>query len=559
MISMPNDHQSNDFRDTFIKIFMEDLKLKVRQQHIYQVEMLSSKNPRRSAFVIIRSYSDFRAFFNKLVPTNFFYNGYFMIALISDTFLEIQDIFSDLWKLQIYNVIVIVEDGHERLSIFTFFPFRSSADCMNTTPVLINEFINGSFTRGLSNIFPNKMKNLQQCEVKVATSNDIPPHMVLRAMSDGTFNIFGRDFEIIDALSKSLNFKINFNYIGQYGCILEIRGIEGALKKVYENKSDLVIADCWLRINRMEMFDTSTTYFTDKIVMAFPPIPELTSFEKLFYPLSLTIWILLGLYLWVGISTIFIIKKKSKVVQNFVIGENVNYPYFNMLIGILGLQQNRLPGNNFARFLLMNFLILCLVMRTVYQGKLFQILQANMKHSEPQTLAEMQQLGYKFHAVEFYEELISSSLKMNIVSNGKYRFESTIRLLKENDKNGILEVYSDLLYQYNIKNLTNIQVCREHFLLIPIVIYAKKNFFLMQAINEKIEILRAAGLIEYWFLLSLSKEFENKMPNHPKVLTFDHLSGCFYIWIFGCSLSILALVFELMIEKLKTWIKRTEL
>lgn len=124
-------------------------------------------------------------------------------------------------------------------------------------------------------------------------------------------------------------------------------------------------------------------------------------------------------------------------------------------------------------------------------------------------------------------------------------------MLNSDPKNGILEVYSDLLYQYNIKNLTNFQVCREHFLLIPIVIYTKKNFYLLQAINEKIEILRAAGLIDYWFLLSFSKEFGSKKSESPKVLTFSHLSGSFEIWMYGCILSFVMLILETIINKWK--------
>jgi len=86
---------------------------------------------------------------------------------------------------------------------------------------------------------------------------------------------------------------------------------------------------------------------------------------------------------------------------------------------------------------------------------------------------------------------------------------------------------------------------------IPIVIYTKKNFYLLQAMNDKIESLIAAGLIEYWHSLSYNKELLTKHSIPPKVLTFDHLSGCFYIWICGCLVSLLTLVFELMISKIK--------
>ena len=94
---------------------------------------------------------------------------------------------------------------------------------------------------------------------------------------------------------------------------------------------------------------------------------------------------------------------------------------------------------------------------------------------------------------------------------------------------------------------------------IPIVIYTNKNFYLLQAINEKIESFIAAGLVEYWHSLSYNEELLTKQSNPPKVLTFHHLSGCFYIWIFGCSVSFSALVFELMIDKFKNCVKRIKL
>ncbi|KAL7017000.1 hypothetical protein ACKWTF_010218 [Chironomus riparius] len=122
-------------------------------------------------------------------------------------------------------------------------------------------------------------------------------------------------------------------------------------------------------------------------------------------------------------------------------------------------------------------------------------------------------------------------------------------------KNAILEVNSELLYQHSLKNFTNFQICREYFMTVPIVIYTNKNFYLLQAINDKIEKLIAAGLIEYWHSLSYKKELLNHRPKPPKVLTFNHLSGSFYILIFGCSVACLALVFELITYKFKLKIK----
>ena len=149
--------------------------------------------------------------------------------------------------------------------------------------------------------------------------------------------------------------------------------------------------------------------------MAYPMEGELTSFEKLFSPLALVTWMLLIAYLTIGVVSIFIIRFLSNKIQNFVIGEKVKYPYLNMLIGIVGQSQNRMPGNNFARFLLMNFLLFTLVMRTAYQGEMYEVMQSDIKYSEPKTIYEMFRRGYKFHVLDFISDIIYDISKFTIV------------------------------------------------------------------------------------------------------------------------------------------------
>ncbi|XP_070508142.1 ionotropic receptor 21a-like [Chironomus tepperi] len=452
---------------------MTDSKFRVRQQLIDHVKQLSTKTPRRFALITMRTFEDFKKFLAKINPDNFDYQGHFILVLIHGSIPEIQEIFDNLWKLQVYNVIVIFEDDHEHLSVVTFFPFRSSTDCSNTTPVLINEFINGTFTRDLTNIFPNKMENLQQCKVRVATSDHLPPHIYTKTMIDGSKRLAGRDFELINALSETLNFKIVFSFYEALGCFLTNNS---APTSALQNKSDVVIVNCYLRLKRLEVFDASTTYFTDKAVVLFPHESDLSSFEKLFYPLTLEAWIYLVVYLIIGIAVIFVISRQSKTIQNFVFGRNVKNPYINMLLGMLGTSQHLSPGNNFSRFLLMNFLIFAMIIRTVYQGKLFHVMQANLKYSEPQTIVEMLDRGYKLHIAEAFIALINNDARVKVI----------------------------------------------------------KNFYALKAMNQKIETLNAAGLIQYWYSLSFMQDFSSHKENPPKTLTFDHLSGCFEIWAGGC-------------------------
>jgi len=415
IVSISNNYESNDFKDVLLKKLMESLKLRFRQQDMENVKPTGLRGARRFSFIPIRHFADFKIFHKKLNPTIFHFNGYYIFSLINGEFPEVQTIFDDLWELQIYNVILIYAESHDHLSVVSFLPFRSSTDCSNTSPAIINEFIDGNFTHDVSDTFNNKMENLQQCEIRVATSDDKPPHIYRKSMPNGISKFYGRDFELINSIAESLNFKVNLNVMKAHACVVETRGVDGGLKSILQNKSELAITGCWLRLSKLNEFASTTSYAVDTFIIAFPIMQELTSFEKLFYPLAMSTWILLISYISVGYISIFIIKRQSRKIQNFVIGRNVKYPYFNMLIAILGLSQNRLPMRNFARFLLMNFLILCLVLRTAYQGKLFQVMKASVKHSEPKTISEMERLGYKFHALEVHTEYVNDSGKFTIM------------------------------------------------------------------------------------------------------------------------------------------------
>lgn len=86
---------------------------------------------------------------------------------------------------------------------------------------------------------------------------------------------------------------------------------------------------------------------------------------------------------------------------------------------------------------------------------------------------------------------------------------------------------------------------------VPIVIYTVKNFYLINELNEKIDIMRAAGLVEYWYSLQFSQQFSKNKENPPKVLNISQLSGCFQIWAGGLIVSSGVFLLELFIGRWK--------
>lgn len=102
--------------------------------------------------------------------------------------------------------------------------------------------------------------------------------------------------------------------------------------------------------------------------------------------------------------------------------------------------------------------------------------------------------------------------------------------------------------QRSDKNFRNL-ICKEVILTVPVVIYAQKDFFLLDELNEKILILSAAGLINFWHLKDVDEDLLNvKDSKQPTPLTLHQLSGCFYLLLFGFAVAAIFFGFELLKE-----------
>jgi hypothetical protein len=78
----------------------------------------------------------------------------------------------------------------------------------------------------------------------------------------------------------------------------------------------------------------------------------------------------------------------TKKIRNLVIGENVNTPSLNVAAHFFGLGQIEIPQRNFARFLVMMFILYCLIIRTTWQSKMFEFMQKEMRKPEVKTIKE---------------------------------------------------------------------------------------------------------------------------------------------------------------------------
>lgn len=239
---------------------------------------------------------------------------------------QVNEIFAQLWKKNIYNAVVLYAEKSS-VKMFTFEPFNEGK-CEDIKTVEIT----GS---GLD-IFPEKLKNLRKCEIKVSALEVDP---VVR--KDELNGVVGRD---IDLVSKSVKFSREKSFLYDNGTAT------GILKDLMDRKRDIVVGDLYLKLMRLAFFDASKSYFNSKLGFVVPPERKLEPIEKLYKPLSSLVWLGLAAFVVVGVCASLLLKAKFK--QNF--------SYLNVISALFGVSLAKLPKNLSTRLVFMAFVLSCL-------------------------------------------------------------------------------------------------------------------------------------------------------------------------------------------------------
>lgn len=111
-------------------------------------------------------------------------------------------------------------------------------------------------------------------------------------------------------------------------------------------------------------------------------------FERLILPFDCATWICLIITFSVALCTIFVVYWLSEDIQKFVFGTNIRNPTLNFFQIFFAIGLVRVPGRNFARFIFIMFTLFCLIIRTAYQGKMFEFITTDVSKHTAETKLE---------------------------------------------------------------------------------------------------------------------------------------------------------------------------
>ncbi|KAL7028260.1 hypothetical protein ACKWTF_005781 [Chironomus riparius] len=299
---------------------------------------------------------------------------------------------------------------------------------------------------------------------------------------------------------------------------------------------------------------TSNVFDDIKYDLIVTPGFPYSPYEKLFLPFDLTTWILLATTFGITFITIFIINRLPIKTKNFVYGRKIYTPTLNVVSIFFGIAQARLPTENFSRFILILFVIFCLIFRTCFQSKSFEFLTSEPRRPPPTTLKDLKAQNYTVYTL--YKHMLEKYIQNErtnwpqIVEPKVSEYLRYYRTQSRNSSAKMCLIIEDMLRsdvdatanpKWNDLEVENIYVSHQAFF------FQQKSFYfrmMLKTINSLID----TGIMKYLMGNYLRRRKFVNIPEKNKVLGLDHLSFGFNIWLGCCCISSVILFMELIIK-----------
>ena len=264
-------------------------------------------------------------------------------------------------RIDIDHVNFLMHETDNSIELVTAYMFTPQA-CKQLQLKAINRFGIQTLEWENSIFYPKKYENFYGCELTVASTKINPIH-------SNVFNLLKTIFE------EQLNAKITFKTIVENlwnfeGCDLSTDEIP--ILNFY--RGEFSVSDPILYHNYHFVVGSGEPY---------------SDLERMFMMFDFELWVAILVTLAIALFTTLMLRFVSRQVRNFIVGRNVRNPTMNLLSIFLTGSQVQAPGRNFARFILMLFIVWSLIIRTCHQSMLFELMQADLRKPTIKTLDEL--------------------------------------------------------------------------------------------------------------------------------------------------------------------------
>jgi len=479
-----------------------------------------------------------------LTPTSTYYltSGamiylFYIAGMSSAKYLEALDIYSGFYVTSLPNILLLIdEDDFLHLKMLTHF---TETSCTKASLLNINRFSKASKQWELPNFNLTSLLKFHGCPMKTNCEITKAPEIIQPPNYTPNFDDYSGYFsDITRELSKRFNFTFTVSEGSDMKHIqIMFFGISTTFSSSYSSRQSYLTT-----INR-------------NIYFLVPLGDYYTGLEKLSLPYDQIGWILIVLTFSVGLIVIQVVLRLSKIKQNFVFGRHFTSPTMNLFGAFFGASHTTLPGRNFARFILMLYIVWCLIIRTAYQGVLYELLKSDGRKQQTLSVDDFLAGNMTLHLNHFCMYILFNMPGINydeiaLQSRLQYFDESNVHDHLESVKNSSDHFMAIDDLQFAISNrqkfITGIKIMKNENIRIPLKFATVQGYFMEKLFESKLMQMQEAGLIEHWKRKYYDPKFLDLMEeeDEPKVLTLQHLSIGFQVFLLFTGLAIIVFVVE---------------
>lgn len=160
------------------------------------------------------------------------------------------------------------------------------------------------------------------------------------------------------------------------------------------------------------VFSATESYVFEDLVLAVPNPSPYASIEKIFLPFTATIWILIMVAIMIAVVVIKTLQLINSALYELIVGDGNDYPFRNLVHIFIAGGALHTPRKNGQRILLITWIFACFIIRTVYQGKLFTFMTANILRDSVRNFDELVERDITIKSNHYYETFLHFDHRM---------------------------------------------------------------------------------------------------------------------------------------------------
>ncbi|XP_069943829.1 ionotropic receptor 21a [Cherax quadricarinatus] len=446
-----------------------------------------------------------------------------------------------------------------------------------------------SFTTSTS-LFPEKLSNLQGALLKVSTFEWEPSVLYYRDKNGTVQFPYGIDIEVVNALSRVLNFTVVFEEPppGEFWGVMNDNGSwSGMMGRLSRSEADIGVANLFLTLDRLGAVDYSAPYDAEVSCFMVRSDPLAPRWLSLVLPFQGATWAtLVGGVVITGLIITFLASVAARCGGGEV--KNLKSPVFAFFFALsmhFRDPQAVLPRRIHMRIFISFLGLYTIIITTAYCSNLAAFLTVTRPPQGMDTVKELRDSGLQIAGLGgFFKGALASAVDPYLQSLAErfvaYQNLELVWPKLRKSRAAYLHNRQFLEFvittQFTKQGVTSMRIMKECFAPYSIAMALQRHSPLKTNFDRVIRWMLESGLVRRWFLQSLrlsrtiqdkkaSNEGDSSKSSEPldaeevastsgviQPLGIQHMQGLFFILIIGYLCSLLVFLLENCFKKLYT-------